>query len=577
MSTEPARVWAPTADSVEIETGGRRLPLQRRSGGWWQSEQALLSAGTDYAFAIDGGDAVPDPRSRWQPHGVHGASRWVDHDEFAWTDHGWQAPAIASAVFYELHVGTFSPAGTFDGVIERLPYLADLGVTHVELMPVNEFPGEHGWGYDGVDLYAPHDGYGGPEGLKRLVDAAHRAGLAVVLDVVYNHLGPDGNYLGRFGPYLTDRYVTPWGSAINLDGRGSHEVRRFLIDNALMWLRDYHFDGLRLDAVHAFVDTSAVHFLEELATAVDGFEMQSGRRVLLIAESDLNDPRVVRPRTEHGYGIDAQWSDDFHHALHVTLTSERQGYYTDFVGFADLCTALADVFVYGWRYAPSRDRFHGRPVDGMTRRRFLAYAQNHDQVGNRAAGERLSQLVGPRELRVAAALVVLGPQVPMLFAGEEWAASTPFQYFTDHTDEALGRAVTEGRTHEFEAFGWNPDVVPDPQSRTTFERSRLDWSEREGGRHAELLAWYRRLMGARRTIDELAAGTPPRVACSEAEQWLTVERNDTLLAANLAGEVRRVRLPGERYLLEIASDESVELAGDELVMPPMTAALLLGG
>ncbi len=571
-----ARVWAPAAREVSVVVDGRMVALADAGGGWWASKPGVLAHSTDYQFVLDGGEPLPDPRSPWQPAGVHGPSRWVDHRRFAWHDAGWRAPELASAVFYELHVGTFTPAGTFDGAAERLPYLRELGVTHVELMPVNEFPGRRGWGYDGVDLYAPHHAYGGPDGLKRLVDAAHGAGLAVVLDVVYNHLGPDGNYLPRFGPYLTNRYSTPWGAAVNLDGPGSHEVRRFFIDNALMWLRDYRFDALRIDAVHALIDMSGVHFLEELSAAVDDLERDSGRPLRLVAESDLNDPRIVRPRDEHGYGIDAQWSDDLHHALHVTLTGEGGGYYADFSGFADLCRALRQVYVYDWRFSAARGRFHGRGVGDMPRWRFLGYSQNHDQVGNRAAGERLSQLVGDDALRVAAALVVLGPQVPLLFAGEEWAAGTPFQYFTDHEDAELGRAVTDGRRHEFEAFGWQPEDVPDPQAPATFERSRLDWSEQERSPHVGVLEWYRRLLHARRSVPGLAAGPLPDVRWDDDEAWLTVARAGTLLAVNLSDQPRRLPL-ASGWRLGLASAERVELGADALDLPPLSAALLLSG
>ncbi|HUG48169.1 MAG TPA: malto-oligosyltrehalose trehalohydrolase [Candidatus Limnocylindria bacterium] len=571
-----ARVWAPTAGRVSVEVGGRSQGLDRTSGGWWESAENVLDHGTDYRFRLDSGDPLPDPRSPWQPEGVHGPSRWVEHSRFEWRDTGWRAPDLAEAVFYELHVGTFTSAGTFEGVAQRLPYLRELGVTHVELMPVNAFPGNRGWGYDGVDLYAPHHPYGGPEELKRLVDAAHGHGLAMVLDVVYNHFGPDGNYVGRFGPYLTERYDTPWGGAVNLDGPGSDEVRRFFVDNALMWLRDYHFDGLRLDAVHAFVDLSAVHFLEELAQAVDRIEEEVGRLLTLVAESDLNDPQVIRPRAEHGYGIDAQWSDELHHALHVALTGEREGYYADFGGLADLCTALREGWVYDWRHAPARGRRHGRRLTDMPRWRLLGYSQNHDQVGNRAAGERLSQLVGQDALRVAAALVILGPHVPLIFQGEEWAAATPFQFFTNHTDAELGRSVTEGRTHEFEAFGWDPADVPDPQAPETFERSRLDWSEPEREPHAGMLEWYRRLLLARRTIPGLAAGPAPQVRCSEDEGWLTVERAGTLLAASLGDRPHDVPLRGD-WRLELASAAGLDLADGRLTMPPLSAALLLSG
>jgi maltooligosyltrehalose trehalohydrolase len=403
-------------------------------------------------------------------------------------------------------VGTFSPEGTFDGAAGRLDHLVELGVDAVELMPVAEFPGRRGWGYDGVDLYAPHHGYGGPAGLKRLVDACHRRGLGVILDVVYNHLGPSGNHLGAYGPYFTDRHSTPWGQAVNFDGAGSDEVRRFVVDNALMWLRDYHCDGLRLDAVHAIVDTSAVHVLEELEASVARLSASTGVRRWLVAESDLNDPRLVRPAIAGGYGLDAQWSDDFHHAVHALLTGERSGYYADFGSVDDLATALRHAYVYAGRYSAHRQRRHGRPATGVPGWAFLAYSQNHDQVGNRAVGERTAALLPPGRLRAAAALVLTSPFVPLLFQGEEWAASTPFQYFTSFPDTELGRAVSAGRRREFAAFGWHPEDVPDPQDPATFERSVLDWSELTDPPHQAMLDWYRALIRLRREEPDLTDG-----------------------------------------------------------------------
>jgi maltooligosyltrehalose trehalohydrolase len=426
--------------------------MERGDRGWWHAHVPSGAPGLDYAFSLDGGEPLPDPRSPWQPRGVHAPSRLVDHQRFSWTDQRWQAPPLGSAVIYELHVGTFSPEGTFDGVIGRLEHLAGLGVTHVELMPVAEFPGVRGWGYDGVDLWAPHHAYGGPDGLKRLVDACHARGLAVLLDVVYNHLGPSGNYLGRFGPYFTSRFRTPWGDAMNFDGAGSDEVRRFVCDNARMWLRDYHVDGLRLDAVHAIADGSAVHILEQLAQEVEKLAASLGRHLVLIAESNLNDPRIVQPPSAGGYGIDAQWNDDFHHALHTVLTGERHGYYADFGRLADLATAFRRGFVYAGEYSVFRDRRHGRPAIGVSGNRFVVSAQNHDQVGNRALGERASLLMSEGRLHIAAALLLTSPFVPMLFQGEEWGASTPFLYFTDHAEPELVEAVRKGRCQEFAAF-----------------------------------------------------------------------------------------------------------------------------
>jgi maltooligosyltrehalose trehalohydrolase len=449
-------------------------------------------------------------------------------------------------------------------------------VTHVELMPVAQFPGGHGWGYDGVDLFAPHAAYGGPDGLKRLIDACHGRGLAVLLDVVYNHLGPAGNYLERFGPYFTDRYQTPWGRAVNLDGPGSDEVRRFFCDNALAWLRDYHADGLRLDAVHAIVDTSAVHFLEQLAAEVADLGARLGRHFVLIAESDLNDPRIVRGHDVGGYGLDAQWSDDFHHALHAALTGERGGYYADFGRLADVAKALGSAYVYDGCASAFRGRRHGRPATGLPGERFLGYLQTHDQIGNRAQGERTSHLLSPGLLKIGAALVLLGPFVPMLFQGEEWAASTPFLYFTDHEDPALARAVSEGRRHEFQAFGWDPAEVPDPQAAETFRRSKLDWSEPGREPHRALLHWHAALVRLRREHG-LAAGRLDRVRVrhDEADRWLVLEREGVTVACNLASRAQRVPLAdGAAGVVVLASDGDVKAGSGAVDLPAESVAVL---
>lgn len=566
-------VWAPRAQSVVLDISGARTPLDRSARGYWTTP-TTVPAGRDYGFILDGDRLLPDPRSPFQPSGVHGASRAVDHSAFPWTDHAWQPPPLPSAVVYELHVGTFSEAGTFDAAIAKLDHLVDLGITHVELMPVCEFPGTRGWGYDGVDLFAPHHAYGGPDGLKRLVDACHARGLAVLVDVVYNHLGPAGNYLARFGPYFTDRYKTHWGEAVNLDGEGSDEVRRFFCDNALMWLRDYHADGLRIDAVHAFFDRSATHFLEQLASEVARLEAALGRHLVLVAESDLNDPRLVTPREAGGFGLHAQWSDDFHHALHTVLTGERGGYYEDFDGLTDLAAALERGIVYTGRYSPHRQRTHGRATPRVPPSRLVAAAQNHDQIGNRAKGDRLSQLVSPDRLKIAAALLLTAPFVPLLFQGEEWGASTPFQYFTDHEDEALGAAVREGRRREFAAFGWNPADIPDPQSPDTFGRSRLNWAERTGRPHADLLDWHRALIRLRREHG-LSGGNERehiRVIFDETANWLVVHRDSVIVACNLSDRPRDVPLRGAGALL-LASGTGID-RGDETVRLPPDAVVI---
>jgi maltooligosyltrehalose trehalohydrolase len=572
------RVWAPRARRVDAELGSRRDPMHPEGGGWWAAEAP--PPGTDYRLSLDGGQGLPDPRSPLQPEGVHGPSRTVDHRGHPWSDAGWRAGALRDAVIYELHVGTFSPEGTFDGAAARLDHLVDLGVTAVEIMPVAEFPGDRGWGYDGVDLFAPHHAYGGPEGLRRLVEACHAHGLAAILDVVYNHLGPDGNYLGAYGPYFTDRYRTPWGDAVNFDGSQSDEVRALVVDNALMWLRDYHLDGLRLDAVHAILDTSAVHILEELATRVRALEGELGRPLWVIAESDLNDPRVVRDRDRGGYGVDAQWSDDFHHALHALLTGERTGYYVDYGRIEDLARALRGAYVLDGRYSVFRGRRHGRPIGDLGGDRFVVCLQNHDQVGNRAVGERSSMLMSPGLLRVGAALVLTSPFVPMLFAGEEWGASTPFLYFTDHRDPELAEAVSRGRRREFAAFGWDESAVPDPQDESSFLRSRLDWDELEREPHAGLLAWHRALIDLRRRTPALRDGDlgATCVRFDEAERWLVVERPGVAVACNLGrAPVTVAAGPRPWGALLLASDAEPARDGRSIVLPPESVAILESG
>jgi maltooligosyltrehalose trehalohydrolase len=573
-------LWAPGHDRVELVLEDRRVEMEgvAASGGtdgWWRAEVTGAGAGTRYRYSVDGGPPRPDPRSRWQPDGIDGPSAIVDHEAFAWTDTAWHGARLASSVLYELHIGTFSPDASFDGVIDHLDHLVDLGVTAIEVLPVAEFGGERGWGYDGVLLWAPHHAYGGPDGLKRLVDAAHGRGIAVVLDVVYNHLGPAGNYLAEFGPYFTDRYATPWGSAVNVDGEGSDEVRRFIIDNACAWLEDYHIDGLRLDAVHAIIDQSALHVLEELAATVSALSDRLGRHKWLIAESDRNDPRLVASPEAGGFGLDATWSDDFHHALHAALSGDRDGYYVDYGSLALLGRTLRHVYAYGRDYSPFRDRHHGRPAGGLPGTRFLGYAQNHDQIGNRAVGERLAALVSTGRLKIAAALVLTSPFVPMLFQGEEWAASTPWLYFTDHQDPELGRAVSEGRRREFGAFGWAPEDVPDPQDPESWRRSLLDWSEVATGVHAELLEWHRTLLHLRRSVPDLTGGRREAITIevSDDQQWLRMDRGAITVACNLAAEERRLVVGVADVLAR--SDEGVCLDADGgLRLPPDTVAVL---
>jgi maltooligosyltrehalose trehalohydrolase len=569
------RLWAPNAGKVSVQVAGQKFPLRQLDGGWWEADVDPARPGMDYAYFLDDEDlALPDPRSPWQPDGVHGPSRLLDHATFPWTDAHWEAPPLAAAIIYELHIGTFTPEGTLDAAQTKLDSLRNLGITHVELMPVNAFPGIQGWGYDGVDLFAPHEPYGSPDALKRFVDACHARSLAVFLDVVYNHLGPDGNYLAKFGPYFTAAHHTPWGDAVNFEDRGSHEARRFFCDNALLWLRDYHFDGLRLDAVHAYTDRSAINFMEQLATEVRALEAHTGRSYIVIAESDLNDPRLVTATEAGGYSLDAQWSDDFHHALFAVLTGDRGGYYADFGSFADLAKSLRDVFVYDGRYSPYRDRIHGRPVRNLPASRFLGYSQNHDQVGNRAKGDRLSSIVTVGRAKIAAALVLTAPFVPMLFQGEEWAASSPFQFFTNHNPD-LGKLVSAGRRKEFAAFGWNPADIPDPQSPATFQRSKLNWDERSQPPHAAMLDWYRQLIALRRSTPDL---TDPELAhvsvrYSDSGQWLVMERGSVTVAFSLAPQPIQLEIrPGSTIAL--ASSPDIQLNNNALTLPPDAVAVL---
>ena len=557
-------VWAPSAKSVELVTRERRVPLCPRTAecgeaGYWQIEvdDSVLTHG--YRYSIDGGEPIPDPRSQWQPDGVHGASHLVDIERLnAARERALRfvAKPLRDAVIYELHVGTFTPEGTYAAAEAKLPHLAQLGVTHVELMPLATFPGRRGWGYDGVDLYAPFPGYGTPPQLASFVQACHARGIGVLLDVVYNHLGPDGNYLAQYGPYFTDRYKTNWGAAINYDGPHSDPVRGFVIDNALMWLRDYGFDGLRLDAVHAIFSFDAVHVLEELAIAVRELGASLGRSFVLIAESDLNDPRVVRPASRGGYGLDAHWADDFHHAVHRFFTGETDGYYGDFQGLDDVAAALREGYVYQGQYSPHRARRHGRPPKGVGADQIVVCAQNHDQIGNRARGERLSMMLSVPQLKAIAALTVLSPFVPLLFQGEEWGAQTPFLYFTDHENAELGRLVAEGRSKEFNSFRWQ-GAVPNPQELETFTCSKLNWSELSKPPHAEIYDWYRRLIHLRRNGHggaKAAGGGKAAVSADAKAGYLRFVLGDVLCVFNFASTPQRLRMPRGEWDLVLRSD-----------------------
>jgi maltooligosyltrehalose trehalohydrolase len=570
------RVWAPRATRVEIGSAGQRYAAVPDGDDGIFVADLPLDPGDDYFFSLDGGPPLPDPRSAFQPHGVHGASRVVDPAAFAWSDAGFSPPSLAGGIIYEMHVGTFTAAGTFSAAIERLSHLADLGVTHVELMPVAAFAGTHGWGYDGVSLFAPHAPYGGPTGLRQFVDACHARGLGVIQDVVYNHLGPSGNYLNQFGPYFSDRYHTPWGQAVNLDGPGSDQVRAFFIDNALGWLRDYHMDGLRLDAVHTFLDTGPYPFLEELSGRVAALARDLGRPLVVIAESDLNDPRLVRDRQRGGDGLSAMWCDDLHHALHAVFTGERAGYYDDFGRIADIARAWSRGMAYDGRYSRYRGRRHGRSATDLRGGQSVVCLQNHDQVGNRPRGDRLHHVAGIARAKVGAALVLLSPFVPLLFQGEEWGASAPFPYFTNHSEPELGHAVGEGRRREFAAFGWRPETTPDPQAHATFLSAKLDWSEIGRPPHDDLLSWYRALIGLRRTSSFLAEDRLDQGHASfdEGRRWLLAERGPVWIACNLGdAPVEIPRAPGPAQSLLMASAPAAATATG-IGLAPWSVALL---
>ena len=481
------------------------MPMHRDSQGYHETVVAGVHPGARYRYVLDGSKERADPASRFQPDGVHGPSMVVDPAAFPWTDSLSRGLPLKDFIIYELHVGTFTPEGTFEAIVPQLPYLKNtVGVTAIELMPVAQFPGGRNWGYDGAFPFAPQSTYGGPEGLKRLVDACHAAGVAVVLDVVYNHLGPEGNYLGEFGPYFTDRYRTPWGSAINFDGPDSDKVRHYIVSNALYWVSEYHLDALRLDAIHGIYDFSAKHILKELAEAVHAQAKAFDRQIVVIAESDLNDTKVIDAPSVGGYGLDGQWNDDFHHALRVVLTGEREGYYQDFEGFRDLTTAVQEGFVYNGRYSSYRRRLHGNSSAHCRPSQFIVYSQNHDQIGNRAEGDRLSTQLPLDAVKVSLSLVLLSPQIPLLFMGEEYGETAPFQYFIEHGDAALIEAVRRGRQQEFAQFGWNPDQIPDPQAPATFERSRVNRNGLDN-RQAGLLRWTNALIQLRKSNPVLAA------------------------------------------------------------------------
>jgi maltooligosyltrehalose trehalohydrolase len=578
-------VWAPRAERVAVRIsepgqmgngGGWTIWLEPRTDGWYAADVAQARPGRDYGFLLDGAEPLlPDPRSRWQPFGVHGPSRFYDTAAFAWTDDSWEGKGLPESVLYELHIGTFTPEGTFVAAIERLDNLVDLGVTHVELLPVNDFNGQWNWGYDGVLWYAVHEAYGGPDGLKQFVDACHARGLAATLDVVYNHLGPSGNYLPEFGPYLKPGHST-WGDLINLDGESSGPVREYILQNAAMWLSEFHFDALRLDAVHALHDDSTPHILSELSARVELLSETVGRPFVLIAESDLNDPVMITPRAEGGFGLDAQWDDDVHHALHALLSGERQAYYVDFGSLAVLAKVLTSAFWHDGTFSTFRGRVHGKPVDRRSIRgyQFVACLQNHDQVGNRAAGDRLPELTSPGLLKVGAVLLLTSPFTPMLFMGEEWAASTRWPFFTSHPEPELAEATARSRLAEFGDHGWNTSEMIDPQDPEAFLGAKLRWEERTEHGHREVLSLYRALLALRRQHRDLTDGHLDAVTVEfdEEQRWLTMRRGALVVVANV-GEVDRV-VSADCTELLLASDEACTLADGGVRLPAQSAAVV---
>lgn len=536
------RVWAPVPDRVRLLADGQVWPMVRDADGWWTPQglsDDLRVSGVRYGYLLDDDpEPRPDPRSRRQPDGVHGLSETYDPTGYAWGDDLWTGRQLAGGVVYELHVGTFTPEGTLTAAIARLDHLVDLGIDFVELMPVNAFNGPRNWGYDGVLWYAVQEEYGGPEAHQRFVDACHQRGLGVIQDVVHNHLGPSGNHLPEFAPYLSSGSTNPWGESVNLDGEDSDEVRTYIIENALAWLRDHHVDGLRLDAVHALSDHRAVHLLAELAVEVDVLSTNLARPLSLIAESDRNDPRLITPREAGGHGLTAQWSDDFHHALYVSLTGDTSGYYADFASIESLAKVFTSGFFHDGTRSSFRGRKHGSPIDTLHTPtwRLVVCQDNHDQIGNRAAGTRLSEVLDGDQLKLAALLTLLSPFTPMIFMGEEWGAQTPWQYFTAHPEPELAAAVVEGRLAEFEQMDWDTSAVPDPQELSTFTDSKLDWSERDRAPHGELLEFTRELLALRRSEPDL---TDPRFDQTEADfdddtRWLVVRRGGLVLAVNFS-------------------------------------------
>lgn len=571
-------VWAPFVQDVSVKMfspAERIIPMKRDGKGYWNVTADDVIPGTRYLYRLENERNRPDPASHFQPEGVHGASQVLDHNSFNWEDEGWSGLDLSEMSIYELHIGTFTSEGTFDAVILRLDEINDMGINALEIMPVAQFPGERNWGYDGVYPFAVQNSYGGPEGLKRLVNECHKKGIAVILDVVYNHLGPEGNYLWDFGPYFTDKYRTPWGKAVNFDDAYSNEVRNFFIENTLHWFNNYHIDALRLDAIHGISDLSARPFLQELAERVEEFSAAEVKRVYLMAESDLNDSRVIRSRALGGYGIDAQWCDDFHHALHTLLTGEHQGYYVDFGRIEHLVKSIREGFVYSGQYSEYRKRNHGNSSKDIPAGKFIVFSQNHDQIGNRTLGERLSTLVSFEALKLAAGTVLLSPYIPLFFMGEEYGEDAPFLYFVSFSDSDLVDAVRKGRKEEFRAFEWQGEL-PDPQSVETFHKSKIEWGKRYKGTHRVLLDFYKTLISLRRKIPALSNPDKDRLDVREFEdkKVLCMRRwrdgSEVFWIANFNKDDMSITVPLSRGTWKKILDSSEDIWGGSGSLLPET-------
>ncbi|HVS93799.1 MAG TPA: malto-oligosyltrehalose trehalohydrolase [Mucilaginibacter sp.] len=572
-------VWAPLANTVALETeAGKIIPLELREHGHWQATTDAIGVGEHYLFVIDGHKKLPDPASLSQPDGVHGPSQHIDINAFEWTDGDWTNPPLSDYIFYELHTGVFSTESDFKGIINKLDYLAELGITAIEIMPVAQFPGERNWGYDGVFPFAVQNSYGGAAGLQQLVDACHKNGLAVVLDVVYNHLGPEGNYLSQYGPYFTEKYKTPWGNAVNFDDAWCDGVRHFFIENALMWFRDFHIDALRLDAVHAIKDFSPKHILREIKERTDQLSGETGKRYHLVVECDLNDPRYIDPLKKGGYGIDAQWTDEFHHALRLSAGQQRYGYYSDFSGVADLAKAYRDAYVYTGQFSEQRHKKFGvaasNPGD-----QFIVFSQNHDQVGNRMLGERTSALVSFEMQKLLAGAVMVSPFLPLLFMGEEWTVSSPFQYFVSHTDKELIKAVQKGRREEFKEFHAEGEA-PDPQSEETFHRSKLNWDEVANEPHRTMVNYYKALISLRKNSPVLKSNDRKNLKADADEQNKTLvlrrwsKDQQVLCLMNFSGERQAVTVNDAKKKWQKVFDSSEAQWGGPANEP---GSIMVGG